>query len=134
MKDPKSFRNLKVLLVEDNSINQLIARKMMRVLGHSLKVVGNGVEALEALALESYDVVLMDCQMPVMDGYETTRNIRENEKPGCQDLAVIAWTADTKPGVREKCLAAGMNGYLAKPVTEPELQRMIEKCLGKWAA
>ncbi|MFT7677890.1 MAG: two-component system sensor histidine kinase/response regulator [Planctomycetota bacterium] len=112
---------LRVLLVEDNPVNQLLAKAFLKKVGAIVTVAGDGVEALKKLAEGPQDVVLMDCQMPVMDGFEATRLIRAEYGT---DLPVIAMTANAMPGDRERCLEAGMDDYLAKPVALPLL---IEK-------
>ena len=104
-------------MVEDNPTNQDVAVAILNKLGYRADLAANGVEALAALREADYDVVLMDCEMPEMDGYEATRRIRE---PGTgtrnPQIPIIALTADAISGDREKCLQAGMNDYLAKPI------------------
>ena len=119
---PKPAR---VLLVEDNSVNQLVALGQLRKLGHECVVAASGAEALTALPDGNFDVVLMDCSMPDMDGYETTRRMRQMESV-VRTIPIIAITAHALPGEREKCLAAGMNDYLAKPVSTEQLGAMIK--------
>ncbi|MCK5034588.1 MAG: response regulator [Candidatus Sabulitectum sp.] len=121
--------DLKILIAEDNSINQLVAIRIIEKLGYEADVAMNGKEALEMLRKQAYDIVLMDCQMPIMDGYEATRIIRSKE--GCslnQAVVVIAMTANVLEGDREKCLQAGMNDYLPKPVTPAS----VSKVLSSW--
>ncbi|MFI7868907.1 response regulator, partial [Ectopseudomonas khazarica] len=103
-----------VLIVEDNAINQLVTRGMLLKLGYRVRTADNGAEALSLLREESVDAVLLDCQMPVMDGFATCRAIRA--LPGCAEVPVLAITAHSHSGDRERCLAAGMSDYLAKPV------------------
>ena len=105
-------------MAEDNAVNQTIIEAMLRQLGHRITLVGNGREVLDALARASFDLVLMDCNMPEMDGLEATRLLRA-ARPACatQRRPVIALTANAMDGDRERCLAAGMNDFLAKPVT-----------------
>jgi PAS domain S-box-containing protein len=117
-------KRARVLLVEDNSVNQLVALGQLRKLGHECIVAASGPEALEALRDGAFDIVLMDCQMPDMDGYETTRRIRRMEGP-VSGIPVVAITAHALPGEREKCLAAGMNDHLPKPVSIEQLGSMI---------
>lgn len=122
---PTPVKGLHVLLVEDNQVNQLVASSLLRKLGHSVDLAENGKLALEALDKRNYDMILMDCQMPVMDGYEATRKIREN--PAWKNLPVIAVTANVMQGDREDCLASGMNDYITKPYNRGELKAAIER-------
>lgn len=112
-----------VLVVEDNAINQLVTRGMLLKLGYRVRTADNGVEALELLRAEPVDAVLLDCQMPVMDGFATCRALRT--LPGCAELPVLAITAHSHSGDRERCLAAGMSDYMAKPVKFVELQTLL---------
>lgn len=120
--ETKGFR---ILLAEDNHINQMIAVKQLEKLGCYCDTVGNGKEAIEALRNISYDLVLMDCQMPEMDGYEATRQIRAmNEE--FSEIPIVAMTANAMKGDREKCLEAGMNDYVTKPIAVGDLSAVIE--------
>ena len=112
-----------VLIVEDNAINQLVTRGMLLKLGYRVRTADNGAEALQLLRSERVDAVLLDCQMPVMDGFATCRAIRA--LPGCSELPVLAITAHSHSGDRERCLAAGMSDYLAKPVKFEELRVLL---------
>ena len=115
---PPAKSDLKILIAEDNPINQLVAVRILEKLGHNADVAVNGAEAIEMLKKQAYDIVFMDCQMPVMDGYEATRIIRSKDGTAVnRDSVVIAMTANALKGDREKCLQAGMNDYLPKPVT-----------------
>lgn len=118
-------RTLSILLVEDNQVNQLVASSLLKKLGHRVDLAENGERAIEALEQRSYDLVLMDCQMPVMDGYETTRRIRQ--QPQWRDLPIIAVTANVMAGDRDSCLRAGMNDYITKPYKSEALQRTINR-------
>jgi len=118
-----------VLLVEDTLINQEITLAMLTALGLNVRLAGNGQEALDQLRVHDFDLVLMDCQMPVMDGYEATAAIRALSKGQAKRLPIIAVTANAMPGAAQKCLDAGMNGYLAKPFTMEELHRILSPWL-----
>ncbi|AOY87398.1 hybrid sensor histidine kinase/response regulator [Marinobacter salinus] len=118
-------RSLDILLVEDNQVNQLVAISLLKKLGHHVDHAENGQKALEALDSKGYDLVLMDCQMPVMDGYEATRRIRENKD--WQDLPVIAVTANVMQGDKEDCIASGMNDYITKPYNREEMKSAISR-------
>ncbi len=119
-------RRLRILLAEDNPVNQKVAVRMLEKRGHKVIVAGNGAEAAAAVAEGGFDLVLMDVQMPEMDGYEATAAIREHERETGGHLPIIAMTAHAMEGDREKCLAAGMDGYVAKPVASRELFAVIE--------
>jgi CheY-like chemotaxis protein len=119
--------NSRVLVVEDNAVNQKVACRMLETLGLRTDVASSGREAVEMSALVPYDLILMDCQMPEMDGYEATREIRRRDGE-TRPVAVIAITADAMAGSRERCLAAGMDDYISKPVRLEELCR----ALGRW--
>jgi signal transduction histidine kinase/DNA-binding response OmpR family regulator len=118
--------HLSVLLVEDNMVNRTLALEMLQRLGCDAMHAGNGVEALDALEKQDFDVVLMDCQMPVMDGFIATRKLRERELLKKKEpTRVVALTANALAGDREACLAAGMNDYLAKPFTLAQLRNIL---------
>lgn len=123
-REPGAF--LRVLLAEDNLVNQRLAVRLLEKRGHRVVVAGTGIEALKALEKESFDLVLMDVQMPEMDGLEATAVIREKEKSGGVRQAVVALTAHAMKGDREKCLAAGMDGYLTKPIRPQELDKLLD--------
>ncbi len=126
-------RSLHILLAEDQPVNQLLAVRMLKKRGHSVVVANNGRIALETLPRETFDLVLMDVQMPEMDGFETTRTIRLQEKDTGKHLPIIAMTAYAIKGDRERCLAAGCDEYLAKPIDSRSLYALVER-LGDAAA
>jgi two-component system sensor histidine kinase/response regulator len=123
----ESQRGASVLLVEDNELNQEVASELLTVAGLRVVIAGNGALALEALEAEEFEVVLMDVQMPVMDGYEATRRIRSN--PAYKDLPIIAMTANAMAGDRDRCLEVGMNDHVAKPIEPSELFAALRKWL-----
>lgn len=121
-------RRLKILLAEDNIINQKLALKTLEKRGHHVTLVSNVLEAIDALAKERFELVLMDVQMPGMDGLETTKCIREGEKQaGDRHIPIVAMTANAMKGDRERCLSAGMNDYVAKPINAMELFAVMER-------
>jgi two-component system sensor histidine kinase/response regulator len=130
--EPKSvssrFVSARILVVEDNRTNQKVAQKMLEGLGYSPDIQANGQLGVDAHAAEPYDLILMDCQMPVMDGYEAARAIRALG-PGVRDVPIIALTANALEGDRERCLAAGMNDYLTKPLKRERLRTALEQWL-----
>jgi signal transduction histidine kinase/CheY-like chemotaxis protein/ligand-binding sensor domain-containing protein len=119
----------RILIVEDNPTNQLIARRMLEKLGHHHEVAANGREALDALERLPFDLVLMDCQMPEMDGYDATREARRREVGTTRRIPIIAMTAGAVEGDRDACIAAGMDDYLSKPVQLADLSKMITRWL-----
>jgi CheY-like chemotaxis protein len=122
------LEELNILVAEDNAVNQTVIQAMLKQLGHATRVVANGREALRALSLDPFDLVLMDCNMPEMDGLEATRLIRAGAA-GVLDagIPVVALTANAMDGDREQCLAAGMNDFLAKPVSLAALRLTIDR-------
>lgn len=125
----------RILLVEDNPVNQEVASVMLQRLGVTLKIANNGQEALDHVQFESFDLVLMDCQMPVMDGFEATARMREREKSlGLPAIPIIALTANAISGDREHCLARGMDDYLSKPFSQSQLHQALSRWLRTRAA
>ena len=122
-------RNIRILLVEDNLVNQKITAKILEKNGFTVQVVENGRAAVEAMAAGAYDLVLMDVQMPVMDGLEATRKIRAMEKQLGGHTPIIALTANAMKGDREKCIDAGMDEYITKPIKPKDLLAAIDKIL-----
>ena len=120
------LRTLRILLTEDNAVNQKLAVRLLEKRGHKVFVAANGQEALDALDREKFDVVLMDVQMPEMDGIEATRRIRERERTTARHTPVVAMTAHAMKGDRERCLQVGMDGYISKPLRPTELFEAVE--------
>lgn len=127
---------LRVLIAEDNEVNQLVTREVLTKCGYVCDVAPDGWQAAEAVRTKAYDVLLMDCQMPHMDGFEATRLIRrrEAESPGIKRIPIIALTANAMKGDRERCLDAGMDGYASKPINPAELLQSIARILEENAA
>ena len=120
-------RPLRILLAEDSLVNQRVMRLMLQKLNLTAEIVVNGIEAIAALEAAPYDVILMDVQMPEMDGLEATRHICARW-PQVRRPRIIAMTAHAMQGDRERCLAAGMDDYLSKPVRLEELRVVMERC------
>jgi CheY-like chemotaxis protein len=119
----------RILLAEDSPLNQKLTRTLLEKAGYRVEVAANGREAVDAASKFRFDLILMDCQMPEMDGYEATRVLRRREESG-QHTPIIALTAHAMTGDRETCLEAGMDDYLTKPIHAAELRKMIEHWLG----
>ncbi len=131
-RDEQHGQGQQVLLVEDNPVNQTVIEAMLRSLGYRVSLVGDGAQAVHSAQLQRYDLILMDCRLPIMDGYEATRQIRRLS--GMDQVPIIALTANALQGDREICLAAGMNDYLAKPFKRVELQRTLQRWLATTAS
>lgn len=129
--DLHALSGKRILLVEDNEVNRKVAIRLLEKLGVEVEVAVNGCEAVEKAAAQTYDLILMDCQMPEMDGYEATRHIRQREaQRGSERVPIVALTAHALSGDREKCLAVGMDDYLSKPLKPDELKTTLLKWLG----
>lgn len=125
----ESARKLNILLAEDNPVNRVLAQKLLQKQGHTVTSVNNGIEVLqlwEQNQARQFDIILMDVQMPEMDGLQATTRIRERELGMAAHIPIIAVTAHAMKGDRERCLAAGMDGYIAKPINPAELAKVIQ--------
>ena len=118
---------MQILLVEDNAVNQLVALRLLEKYGHSVTLASDGRKALVALEQQPFDLILMDIQMPEMNGWEATQAIREKEKATGQHIPIVAMTAHAMKGDEERCIAAGMDSYLAKPIRTQELLAVLDE-------
>jgi CheY-like chemotaxis protein len=129
----ESPRSARILVAEDNEINQIVTTQVLSKVGYKCDLVANGKEALQALTEKDYDLVLMDCQMPEMDGFEATRQYRTQEstktQAGTAPVPIIALTANAMSGDRERCLEAGMTDYLTKPINPVKLIDLVQQYL-----
>ncbi|HKH87905.1 MAG TPA: response regulator, partial [Acidimicrobiales bacterium] len=123
-------RSGRILLVEDNKVNQLVGSKVLENLGYTFTIANNGLEAVDAFQAGTYDAVLMDCQMPEMDGYEATGAIRQIEGSDGH-IPIIAMTAAAMDGDRENCMAAGMDDFITKPVRLEAVSTALERWLSR---
>ena len=119
-------KNTRVLLVEDNKVNQKVGVALLNKIGCRVDAVDNGKYAVKKIRNENYDLVFMDCEMPVLDGFETTSEIRAMKEPGCS-VPIIAITANAMKDDEQRCIAAGMDDYISKPVSREMLVKMINK-------
>jgi signal transduction histidine kinase/CheY-like chemotaxis protein len=131
-RSPRESRRLNILLAEDNAVNQKIATRMLEKLGHTVAVAENGQEALDAIARQDFDAIFMDVQMPEMDGLKATEKIREKERQTQLHIPIIAMTAHAMKGDRERCIEAGMDGYISKPINGRELEEAIAGVIPGW--
>ncbi|MDD2700194.1 MAG: PAS domain S-box protein [Sideroxydans sp.] len=127
----ESRRRMSLLLAEDNAVNQTLAVRLLSKMGHTVKVANNGLEALQLWMAEAFDAILMDVDMPEMNGYEATQHIRTQEQSDGRHIPIIAMTAHAMQGAREECLRHGMDGYVSKPIDVDSLWREIERIQGK---
>jgi CheY-like chemotaxis protein len=125
----RAARPLRVLVAEDNVVNQKVAEHLLKRRGHDPVLVATGREAVDRLAREPFDLVLMDLQMPEMDGFETTAAIRDAERSNGRYTPIVAVTAHAMQGDRQRCLDAGMDGYIAKPIKATELFEVIDRVI-----
>jgi two-component system sensor histidine kinase/response regulator len=126
-----SREKLKILLAEDNRVNQLLVVRLLQARGHQVMVVGDGQAALNALEEQNFDLILMDIQMPEMDGLEATRILRKREQKGPRSAPIIAMTAHAMKGDRDKCIEAGMTGYISKPIQPEQLFELMEDVMAQ---
>jgi len=124
---PDKAKPLRLLVAEDNPTNRLLALRLLEKQGHKVTLVCDGTEVLQILDTAEFDAVLMDIQMPKLDGFQTTAQIRERERSTGKHLPIVALTAHAMVGYSEACLKAGMDGYLSKPINVQELYRVLEK-------
>jgi CheY-like chemotaxis protein len=126
--EARSAASRKILVAEDNPVNQVVAARLLERRGHEVTVVANGREAVAAVERENYDLVLMDVQMPEMDGFEATAAIRQTEAGTGRHLPIFAMTARAMKGDAEHCRLAGMDGYLPKPIKSADLYAIVDGC------
>lgn len=119
-------RTNRILVAEDNPVNQKVVIGMLKKLGFNADIANNGAEVMEALDKNNYELIFMDCQMPVMDGYEATMAIRSSDS---KDIPIVALTANAMPGDKEKCLSVGMDDYIPKPLSITTIQKALDKYL-----
>jgi len=122
----KAVRSMRVLLAEDNEINQQVAVEFLQMRGHQVRIANNGKEVLQALATDRFDIILMDVQMPQMDGFQATAAIREKEKTTGNHIPIVAMTGYAMKGDRQRCLDGGMDAYICKPIRSQELFEIVE--------
>jgi CheY-like chemotaxis protein len=125
------LRTLRILLAEDNSVNQRLVSRILERRGHSVEIAAHGGLAVEALAAQSFDLILMDVQMPVMDGFEATAAIRARERESGAHIPIVALTAHAMTGDQQRCVQAGMDAYLTKPLDPSRLIEVSEEIAGR---
>ena len=128
----ESRRKLNLLLAEDNAVNQMLAIRLLEKLGHAVTVANNGVEAVECWKNNHFDAILMDVDMPEMNGYEATEMIRKLEQDSSEHILIIAMTAHAMQGIREECKQHGMDGYVSKPIDMEALWHELDIVAGDW--
>jgi CheY-like chemotaxis protein len=121
----QAFEKVRILLAEDNVVNQKVAQGILKKIGYNITIAKNGREVVSAYQKDYWDLILMDCQMPEMDGFEATEAIRKMEKDSGYHIPIIALTANAMQGDEQKCIRAGMDDYLAKPIQKEQLSRVI---------
>ena len=126
----RHHHQLHILLTEDNAINQMVAMRLLQKWGHTVVVANSGRESIDIVERERFDLILMDVQMAGLDGLEATRAIRQRESTAGDHTPIVAMTAYAMQGDRERCLEAGMDGYLSKPIQQRELFELIERLIG----
>ncbi|MCH5376001.1 MAG: response regulator [Planctomycetes bacterium] len=124
--------SLKVLLADDNQVNQLTAKTMLERFGHEVSIAGNGLEAIEYYKQHEYDLIFMDVQMPEMDGLTATAEIRKIERETGRHIPIVAMTAHAMAGDKERCLEAGMDSYVSKPIRRKELKQVISEVVNQF--
>ena len=129
LREARAAASRRILLAEDNQVNQILAVRLLERRGHRVVVAQNGREAVEILEKDQFDLILMDVQMPEMDGFEATAAIRRKEEQTGRRTRILAMTARAMKGDEEKCLASGMDGYIAKPIHAEELYRLLEQTI-----
>jgi len=131
VENDNNIRHAKILLAEDNLVNQKVAMHLLGKLGHKVSLVENGLQAVAAIEKDEYDLVLMDVQMPEMGGFEATAKIRQMEQKLGKHTPIIAMTAHALHGDREKCIDAGMDDYVSKPIQLKHLQATLDKYISE---
>ena len=122
---------INILLAEDNKANQFISKAMIESVGSSVVIAENGLEVLDKVKEQVFDLILMDCQMPEMDGFEATEKVRSMDNPALANIPIVALTADVQKETRENCLQKGMNDFVSKPFTLDDITTLIQKWVKK---